>query len=181
LSITASSTLATSSQRSVASSRNGERIALVVEQLHDRLLVGPVGLVLEAVDLDRERCEPLVAAERAEGEADLLGRRGDDVRQLAGAGSDRRQPVQADDSGRRVDRVHHVVERARELEDAVGQEVALVLDLLDLFGLVPDRPVGRQHLLEQAGAVLQLVGERLEVAEELLLARDQSEGQAARL
>ena len=31
--------------------------------------------------------------------------------------------------------------------------------------------VGREHLLEQSGAALQLVGERLEVAVELLFAR----------
>ena len=76
---------------------------------------------------------------------------------------------------RRVDGVHHVVERPGQLvdvfainrrderavealDDLVGQEVALVLDFLDLVGLVPDRLVGREHLFEQARALLQLVG-----------------------
>ena len=60
--------------------------------------------------------------------------------------------------GRRVDRVHHVVERPGQrvdvfavdrrderaveaLDDLVREEVALVLDFLDLVGLVPDRVV----------------------------------------
>ena len=66
------------------------------------------------------------------------------------------EAVQPDQRRRRVDRVHHVVERARQrvdvfaverrheravqpLDDLVGEEVALVLDFLDLVGLVPDR------------------------------------------
>ncbi len=52
-----------------------------------------------------------------------------------------------------------------------------MLDFLDLVGLVPDRLVGRQHLLEQHGAALQLVGQRLEVAVELLFARNQTKRQ----
>ena len=54
------------------------------------------------------------------------------------------------------------------LDDVVGQEVALVLDFLDLVGLVPDRRIRRQHLLEQPGARLELVGKRLEIVVELL-------------
>ena len=70
--------------------------------------------------------------------------------------------VEPDDRRRRVDRVHHVVERSRQrvdvfaierrheraveaLDDLVGQEVALVLDLLDLVRLVPDRLVRGEH------------------------------------
>ena len=56
------------------------------------------------------------------------------------------------------------------------EEVAFVLDFLDLVGLVPHRPLRREHRLEQRGAFFQLVGERLEVLVELLLTRDQSEG-----
>ena len=88
------------------------------------------------------------------------------LRQLARAEADRVEPVEADQRRRRVDRVHHVVERAGQrvdvfaverrderavqpLDDLVRQEVALVLDFLDLVGLVPDRALGREHLLEQ--------------------------------
>ena len=77
--------------------------------------------------------------------------------------------VEPDDRGRRVDGIHHVVERPRQrvdvlaiergdegavqaLDDLVGQEVALVLDFLDLVRLVPDRLVGREHRLEQSRA-----------------------------
>ena len=91
------------------------------------------------------------------------------MRQLARAEAHGLEAVQPDERGRRVDRVHHVVERSRErvdvlaidrgdecpvqpLDDFVGEEVALVLDFLDLVGLVPDRMVGRPHLLEQPRA-----------------------------
>jgi hypothetical protein len=56
----------------------------------------------------------------------------------------------------------------------VRQEVALVLDLLDLVGLVPDRVLGVEHLLEHPRAVLQLGSQRLEIGVELLFARNQS-------
>ena len=59
----------------------------------------------------------------------------------------------------------------------MGQEIALVLDFLDLFGFVPGRLVGGEHLLEQRGAALELVGQRLEVSVELLFARNQTKCQ----
>ena len=97
-------------------------------------------------------------------------------------------------AGAIVDRVDHVVERARQgvdvfaveggdeglvqaLDDFVGQEVALVLDFLDLVGLVPERLVGGEHLHEQACAAVDLLGHRDEIFEELLFLRDQSERQ----
>ena len=67
-------------------------------------------------------------------------------------------------------------ERAVEtLDDFMRQEVALVLDFLDLVRLVPDRMVGREHLLEERGAALQLVGQRLKIGVELLFPRNQPE------
>ena len=56
----------------------------------------------------------------------------------------------------------------------VRQKVAFVLDFLDLVGLVPDRTVGLEHLLEQPRPMLELGGERLEIGVELLFARNQS-------
>ena len=70
-----------------------------------------------------------------------------------------------DDRGAGVDGVHDVVERARQavdvfpierrheravqaLDNLVRQEVALVLDLLDLVRLVPERLFGREHLFQ---------------------------------
>ena len=52
--------------------------------------------------------------------------------------------------------------------------VALVLDFLDFIGLVPDWPVGRQHLGEQACAPPDLLRHRDEVVIEALFARNQS-------
>ena len=164
--MTPSSTLATSSQRSVASSRKSSvsfhfittiGSLLVVEQPADRLLVHAVGFVLEPVDLDGVRDERPCAARARR--APAAPARCDAVmmlRQLARAEAHRVEPVEPDQRRRRVDRVHHVVERARQgvdvlaierrderavepLDDLVGQEVALVLDFLDLVGLVPDR------------------------------------------
>ena len=65
----------------------------------------------------------------------------------------------------------------KPLNDLVGQEVAFVLDFLDLVGLVPDRLVGREHLLEQGCAAVDLLGHRDEIFKELLFFRDQSERQ----
>ena len=96
-------------------------------------------------------------------------RRGDDLRQLARAEADRLEPVQPDQRRRRVDGVHHVVERAGQrvdvlaverrdegavqaLDDLVGQEVALVLDFLDFVGLVPDRVARARASPRAAGA-----------------------------
>src|SRR5947208_562097 len=61
------------------------------------------------------------------------------------------------------------------LDDLVGQEVALVLDLLDLLRLVPQRLVGGEHRLEQFGAVADLLRHRREVVVEPLFPRYQPE------
>ncbi len=103
------------------------------------------------------------------------------------------EAIQADERRRRVDRIHDVVERARELvnvlaverrderaiqplDDVVRQRIALVLDVLDVVGVRPDGPLGRDHRFEQPRPVLQLDRERLEIGEELFFARYQAEG-----
>ena len=100
--------------------------------------------------------------------------------------------IEPDDRRRGVDRVHDVVERPGErvdifaverrheramqaLDDLVRDEVALVLDFLDLVGLVPDRPIGREHLFEEARALANLLGQGHEVVEEPLFSRNESE------
>ena len=70
------------------------RVALVVEQPAERLLVDAVGLVLEPVDLDRVGDEAFVLLERPEGEAHLFGRRRNNVRELARAEADRIKTIQ---------------------------------------------------------------------------------------
>ena len=74
---------------------------------------------------------------------------------LARVRADALDLIEPDDRRGRIDRIHHVVERAGQredvlaierrderavqaLDDLVGQDVALVLDFLDLFRLVPD-------------------------------------------
>ena len=100
----------------------------------------------------------------------------------------------ADQGRRRVDRIHHVVQRARQgvdvfaiercdegavqpLNDGVGQRVALVLDDVDFIGLAPDRVLRLEHRFEQPRAGLQLIAERLEILVELFFAGNQSKGQ----
>ena len=201
LTTTPSSTLATSSQRSVAASRKSrisfhlmivDRVLLFLEQAADRVLVRAIGLVLEAIDLDRRLGDAMAPLERLHRDHHLLARGGDEARELARVGPHALDLVEPDDGGRGVDRVHDVVEDARErvdvfaierrderamqaLDDLVGDEVALVLDFLDLVGLVPDRPLGREHLLEERRALLNLLGERDEIVEEPLFARNESE------
>src|SRR5204863_9821238 len=66
-------------------------------------------------------------------------------------------------------------ERAIEpRDDLMGEEIALVLDFLDLLGLVPHRLVAGQHDFELIGAPHQFVGQRLEISVELLFPRDQT-------
>ena len=61
------------------------------------------------------------------------------------------------------------------LDDLVGEEVAFVLDLLDFVGLVPDRLVGGEHLLEQRRAAADLLGECDEIIKEPCFSWNQPE------
>src|SRR5438876_4124417 len=166
-----------------------DRVLLFREEGADGRLKGAVRLVLEAVDLDRPLRDAFAAFERLDRVDDLLGGIEDDARQLARPRTNALDVVQADDRRRRVDRVHDVVERARErvdvlaverrderavqaLNDLVGQEVALVLDFLDLVGLVPDRARRLEHVQQQPRAVPDLLGERVEVVVEPRFSRD---------
>ena len=127
---------------------------------------------------------------RADRQADLIGRGGDDAGELARADPHRFEPVEADEPRRGIDGVHDIVEGARQIEDVlaiqrrderpieplddlVGQLVALVLGFLDLVGFLPGRVLGGEHVLEQPRAALQLVGQRLEVGVELFFSGNQ--------
>jgi hypothetical protein len=157
-------------------------ILLDVEEPGDRFLVNPVDLVLEAVDLDARLVRELLFLEERDA--------GDDLRRCPveivghGHGFGRRALDLEEDEpvGRGFDQVDDVVEARRErvdvlpvdgrderrvqlLDDVVGDEVSLVLDLEDL----PDHPLGDlppvHHFLEQAGPgadVLRGVDEQLE-------------------
>ena len=48
-----------------------------------------------------------------------------------------------------------------------------MLDFLDLVGLVPDRVIGREHLLELPGPALELLGHRVKIVIEAFFARKQ--------
>src|SRR5438093_2812373 len=157
-----------------------DRVLFFREEGADGRLKGAVRLVLEAVDLDRPLRDTFAALERLDRVDDLLGGIEDDARQLARPRTNALDVVQADDRRRRVDRVHDVVERARErvdvlaverrderavqaLNDLVGQEVALVLDLLDFLRLVPDRTRRLEHVKQQPRSVPDLFGTRVDV------------------
>ena len=118
-----------------------------------------VRLVLEAVDLDSAFQHALPALQRLHGKHDLVGGRGDDPRQLAHSGNHFRDVVERDERRGGIDRIHDVIERARErvnvfaidrrherlvqpLNDLVRQKIALVLDLTDLVCLIRDRRIG---------------------------------------
>ena len=164
--MTPSSTFATSSQRSVASSRKSSVSFHFMTTIGSRsssnsrltaCWCDAVGLVLEPVDLDRRawRCPCCCSSASSARRTWSV----DAVMICASSRAPKRtrvEPVEPDERRRRVDRVHHVVERPRQrvdvlaverrderpvqaLDDLVRQEVALVLDLLDLVGLVPDR------------------------------------------
>src|SRR3954453_3467480 len=61
------------------------------------------------------------------------------------------------------------------LDDLVGQEVALVLDFLDLVGLVPQWAFGRQHFVEKRRAVPDFLRHGDEIVVEPLFFWNQSE------
>ena len=61
------------------------------------------------------------------------------------------------------------------LDDLVGEEVAFVLDFLDLVGLVGVRRIDGEHLFEQAGPGAHLVGHGHEIDVERLFTRNQTE------
>ena len=126
---------------------------------------------------------------------ELVGGREDDARQFAGVRADRVDLIEPQDRRGIVNRVDHVVERPREgvdvfaverrheglvepLDDFVGNEVALVLDFLDLVRLVPKRLRGGEHFLQQGGAVLDLLRHSDEIVEEPLFLGNQSEPHA---
>jgi hypothetical protein len=56
----------------------------------------------------------------------------------------------------------------------VGQEVAFVLDLLDLIRFVPQRLFRREHLFEYRGTPPDLLGQRHEIVVETLFFWNQS-------
>ncbi len=158
----------------------------------DRGLVDAVCLVLEPVDFYRRFGDPLAPFERLERFDDLIGGRHDNPRELARLGTHALDLVEPHDRRRRVDRVHDVIQRSRQLmdvftiegrderpmqplDDLVRQEVAFVLDFLDLIRLVANRLLGREHLPEQRGAAPDFLRQRDEIIVKPLFLRQQSE------
>ena len=200
--MTPSRTFATSSQRSVASSRKSSASFHFMTTIGSRSSSNSLVTAcwwMRSASFSRRlisiagAASPLLCSSAVSAEMHLLGAGADDPRQLARAEAHRLEPIEPHQRRRRVDRVHHIVERARQrvnvlaverrdegaveaLDDLVRQEVALVLDLLDLVGLVPDRAVRREASPRAAAPpCFSSVGERLEIGIELLFARNQSE------
>lgn len=167
-------------------------VALLFEQPPHRGLMQAIGLVLQPIDLDGRLGHALAPLQGLERLDHLVSRGLDDAPEVARVGPDVLDAVEANHGRRRIDRIHDVVERPRQvvdvlaiergdeglmqpLDDFVGDEVALVLDFLDLVRLVPDRPVGRQHVPEHRRAEPDLFRHRHEVVEEPRLAGNQPE------
>ena len=125
----------------------------------------------------------------------MIGGAHDDPGQDARIGTHHLELIQPDQRRGRVDGLHHIVQGSGELEDVlpiergdegaveslddpVGHRVARVLDRLDLVGLVPQRLVRREHLLEQGRAAADLRAERDEVLEEPFFLRQESAKQS---
>ena len=120
--------LATSSQRSVAVEEvqylfpldDDDGVPLFLEQPPQRRLMGPVRLVLEPVD-PTTRWERLAAC-RALSAPARPARRSDQPRQLAGVGAHMLDLIEPDHRRRRVDGVHHIVQRSGEGVDVFAIE-----------------------------------------------------------
>src|SRR4029453_18428397 len=74
---------------------DGDWIFFLFEQPAQRLVVQPVGLVLEAVHFNRELVHVRLSLQGGNRHAHLIARPDDDARQLSGAVADRRYPVAA--------------------------------------------------------------------------------------
>ena len=136
-------------------------IALLVEELDDGVLVDAVCLVFELLDACGYFQHAVAPFERVERLRDAVERLADDFDQPLRAGTDPRDLVEANHRGRRVDRIHHVVEgsgkrmdvfpverrykRAVEpVDDRPGTPVARVLDFLDQLHFADIGRVGRR-------------------------------------
>jgi hypothetical protein len=87
-----------------------DRVGLLVEQIHDGVLVDAVRLAFELVDPRRQLQDTPLGLECLQPLCDPVGRLLDDVRQTPRAGPDLRDAVQAHDRRRRIDGIHHVVQ-----------------------------------------------------------------------
>jgi hypothetical protein len=169
-----------------------DRVFLLLEQLAHGRLVGAIRLVLEAVDLDRRFGHALLPLERLGRLHHLLRAGHDDAGELTRPRPDDLDLIQPHDVGGGIDRIHDVIERARQREDVLaierrderavqalddlsGQDVTVVLDLVDGVGAVPERMIGGQHLDENGSAAADLFRQRDEIVVEPFFSRYQSE------
>jgi hypothetical protein len=67
------------------------------------------------------------------------------------------------------------------LDDLVREEIALVLDFLDLVSFVGDRRIGREHFFEQTRAHLKLIGHCDHVGVERFFPGEKAESQGGNL
>ncbi len=199
--MTPSRTFATSSQRSVASSRKSSAsfhfMTTIGSRSSSKSLVTACWWTRSAsfssrlISIDGP-VTPFALLQREESQVHLFGAGADDPRELARAEAHGVEAVEAHERRRRVDRVHHVVERPRQrvdvlaierrderpiqaLDDLVREEVALVLDFLDLVGLVPHRDAPARASPRAGGRPASARRRALEIGVELLFPRNQSE------
>jgi hypothetical protein len=152
-----------------------DRVALLVEERDDGVLVDAIGFTLELVDARRELEHAVAFLERCQRFGDPVGRLAHDIGEPPRARPYLRDLVEPHDGRRRIDCVHHVVERDRErvnvftiergdegaveaIDDRARASIADVLDVLDLAGLGHVWRGGGQHLLERARAAANLFG-----------------------
>src|SRR5512134_853134 len=172
-------------------------VLLVLEKIRDRVAADAVRLVLQRVHLDAMLVHPVhLLPHVGDPPVELAHGLEDQESQLLGLGGRLGELVEGDARGRRVDEVDDVVEgrgqrqdvlaldrsdegRVQLLDDVVGDRVPLVLDLLDLPGLLLDVVEGVQKAFQELGAVLDVLGGLLEQDEEFLVTRNDAEHGAA--
>src|SRR5512143_3429674 len=163
---------------------DGDRVLLVLEEVRDRVAADAVRLVLQGGHLDAM----LVYLAHLRGEAgeapvELAGGREDQEPELLGLGGHLGDLVEAQAGGGGMDQVDHVVDRRGEVQDVlpvdrgdesgvelpddlVGEGVPLVLDLLDLPGLLLHVVEVVEEVLEELGPVEDVLRGLLEEHEE---------------
>src|ERR1700730_2775046 len=170
---------------------NGVRAAL--EERRELIAQQAIGLVLEAIDLDR--ILPVIRRERAQaphGTVRFLSRLDDDLAHGDAAVRRRLDLVEEKPVGHRIDEVQHVVQTARQGVDVlavdrgdergiqpadhfVGDGIARVLEITDLLDLGLSARIVERQLLQYSGRRDDMTGLLLEEIEEILVAWQEPE------
>src|SRR5512138_2694033 len=166
-------------------------VTLLVEELDDRILVDAIRFVLELFDA-RGHFEHAVAPfERMQRFGDAIERIADDLDEPLRTAADARDLIEPNHGRRRINGVHHIVERAGKrvnifavqrrdertveaVNDGPRAAIARVLDFLDRLDFRDIGGVRRDHLFQNAGTGTNFLRQADEFLEKVVVSRNQT-------